>query len=189
MGNRYYKNPIECKKKAVNLIKQFVEQKLNKELLNLKNYTFWNIDGNPIFGNGTKYSDADCTKIVYAIDYILYYDALKDENGDFFIPGYPYKSVSNFKGETIFTFKTLFGTQKNMEDKTKDFHDCYQKLGATSRASALYIFYNFFKASFVFIAKHLLSRNRQILCLCKLRKISLFQYVYDKFSEHIHICS
>lgn len=57
------------------------------------------------------------------------------------------------------------------------------------RASALYIFYNFFKASFVFIAKHLLSRNRQILCLCKLRKISLFQYVYDKFSEHIHICS
>lgn len=132
MENRYYKNPIECKKKAVNLIKQFVEQKLNKELLNLKNYTFWNIDGNPIFGNGTKYSDADCTKIVYAIDYILYYDALKDENGDFFIPGYPYKSVSNFKGETIFTFKTLFGTQKNMEDKTKDFHDCYQKLGAIS---------------------------------------------------------
>ena len=68
-------------------------------------------------------------------------------------------------------------------------HGDYREKGYATRASALYIFYNFFKASFVFIAKHLLSRNRQILCLCKLRKISLFQYVYDKFSEHIHICS
>lgn len=81
-------------------------------------------------------------------------------------------------------------------DKMKDRNTIYKMIfilsivfTAAVRASALYIFYNFFKASFVFIAKHLLSRNRQILCLCKLRKISLFQYVYDKFSEHIHICS
>ena len=126
MENRYYKN------KALSLIKQFVEKKLDNELINLKNYTFWYIDGDPNFGNGSKYADADCTKIVYAIDYLLYYEALKDENGNLLIPGYSHPYKSNFKGETIFTFKTLFGTQEIMEDRIKKFYNCYQKLGATT---------------------------------------------------------
>lgn len=133
MGNRFYKTVTECKKAAIEIIENFIEEELpNRKLLNLKDFSFWKIKNNIEFGNGKKYPDGDCTKIVYAIDYLLYSDYLKQENGDFFIPGFPYKTYADFSGETIFTYNTLFGKTRfksELESHRKDFYYIYQYLG------------------------------------------------------------
>lgn len=53
--------------------------------------------------------DGDRTKIVYAIDYLLY-----DNLPEFKIPGYTLKSEYNYTGETINTFNTLFSGAKRI---------------------------------------------------------------------------
>ena len=55
--------------------------------------------------------------------------------------------------------KSMVGSSGRQRVQTDVVANLSIKLPPLPRASALYIFYNFFKASFVFIAKHLLSRN------------------------------
>lgn len=91
----------EMKKKAITLIKEFITDKKLNSLDDLKNYSFWGILNDRKY-NGVSSDenqfDGDRTKIVYAIEFLLFHDSLPD----FSIPSYPLSSIhSNYTGETI----------------------------------------------------------------------------------------
>lgn len=125
----YYDNPLKNKEKAIELLNTFIKEKLNGNIHKLKDYSFWDVDRDKIFGNGLSYPDGDRTRIMYAIDYLLYFDILKDI--DFRIYGYSTKE-STYSGETLNTFNTLFSSQQEKRDElagiygSQDFQkDCY----------------------------------------------------------------
>ena len=140
------------KQNALEFLERFITTELpNKTVDDLKNYSFWEIEKieekKKIFGCEKSFPDGDCSKIVYAIDYLLYYDRLPE----FKIPGYSTKSEYNYTGETINTFNTLFAKNlekreqikklfgadwKKIQDETQnenpfaeDFYHVYQRLG------------------------------------------------------------
>ena len=133
---------MEYTEKALNLLKDFTGEYLHGNIDELANFSFWDIWGEKEYDNGKNYPDGDCTKIVYAIDYLLYFDTIAaystpyylNKNGDYI-----------FTGDTINTFRTLFGnrfkhngekrvetdfqfTQPEIEIKN-DFFRTYQKIG------------------------------------------------------------
>lgn len=101
----------QLSKNARKIILEFIENELpNKKIEDFKYYSFLNIK-NKKFDNQKGYPDGDCTKIVYAIDYLLYADI----SDDFKIPDYPNSSEKdcNFIGETINTFNTIFSKDED----------------------------------------------------------------------------
>jgi len=115
---KYHKE--QMRDNAKRLINDFINEELpNKDINELIKFSFWNIKNQDKYGNGKPYPDGDCTKIVYAIDYLLYCDIGITEN--FRIPGYPWKSEQycNFKGETINTFNTLFAKKLDKQNKIR----------------------------------------------------------------------
>lgn len=146
------KTEEEMKEKALGLLKCFIKEKLKDDIDNLKKYSFWGIledkgsnkDFNGVSSNEKDF-DGDRTKIVYAIDYLLY-----DNLPEFKIPGYTLEA-ENYTGETINTFNTLFSGAPEKREKIKalfgedwkkiqdedkgtdffadDFYHVYQRLG------------------------------------------------------------
>ena len=127
----------ECENEAKKIIKSFIENELpNKKISDLIEYSFWNIKDNLTYGNGKSYPDGDCTRIVYAIDYVLY-----QHLPSFSIPGYQIGNEKiNYTGETINTFNTLFSKDLKVRAKIKDlfgkgwekveqFYSLYQTIG------------------------------------------------------------
>ena len=115
---KYHKE--QMRDNAKRLINDFINEELpNKDINELIKFSFWNIKNQEKYGNGKPYPDGDCTKIVYAIDFLLYCDIGITEN--FRIPSYPWKSEQycNFKGETINTFNTLFAKKLGKQNKIR----------------------------------------------------------------------
>ena len=145
------KNDKETKKldynnfeEAKELFLRFRDKYLHGNIDELANFSFWEISGDSDF-DGTcfeKYSpkfDGDKTRIIYAIDRLIY----NDKN----LPNFSEPFGVNYSGETINTFNTLFSSRKNWretilkkfnleerksifaENATDDFYHIYQRLG------------------------------------------------------------
>ena len=152
------------KETALGLLKCFIKEKLEDNIDNLKKYSFWGIledkGSNKCFNgvsSNEKKFDGDRTKIVYAIDYLLY-----DNLPEFKIPGYT-SEAENYTGETINTFNTLFSGLPKQREKIKalfgadwkkiqdedkgtdffadDFYHVYQRLGNFMLLPSKTIFY------------------------------------------------
>lgn len=94
------------KEQAKEIIRRFTFEYLNNDINNLKDFSFWHIAGNPsfdgtCFSNSLKDFDGDHTRLAYAIDKLLY--------GDLQIPDFILGQT--YKGDTINTFRTLFGNR------------------------------------------------------------------------------
>ncbi len=148
MSKKFSDDPQINKKNAIELLQKFIDTKLGRDKEKLRTFSFWEIENDKDFGNGLSYADGDRTKLAYAIDYLLFYDELKDI--DFRLPGYSTKKET-FTGETLNTFNTLFSSDENNrtdlsklygieafknecynpEDKnnSNDFYHVYQRLG------------------------------------------------------------
>lgn len=148
MSIRLNDNPEKNKQKAIKILSDFVEKKLDGNFESLRHYSFWGIEKDKEFGNGLSYPDGDRTKLAYAISYLLFYEQLKDVN--FRLYGYSTQD-STYSGETLNTFNTLFssieenrneianiyGTEKFKENCYNpengifgdDFYHVYQRLG------------------------------------------------------------
>ena len=95
---------VNCK----TLLKEFIEEKLHGKLDNLKNYSFFQMyDENNIKYGFNFYPedvwlfDPDSSIIANAIYYLVWKDKL---------PGLSYEQIGqNYRGDTLNTFKTLFG--------------------------------------------------------------------------------
>lgn len=130
----------EMKDKALNLLTNFIKNELpNKQIEDLISYSFWNIKDNEIFNGYSGEYDGDRTNIVYAIDYLLYYDS---NFPDFTLRGYNAEkdSDANYSGETICSFNTLFAKDLTRREQIKnlfgkewfeieDFFLIYQTIG------------------------------------------------------------
>ena len=145
------KTEEEMKEKALGLLKCFIKEKLEDDIDNLKKYSFWGILEDKGYNrcfNGVssneKDFDGDRTKIVYAIDYLLYDNLPEFKISDTL-------EAENYTGETINTFNTLFSRLPEQREKIKalfgedwkkiqdedkdtdffadDFYHVYQRLG------------------------------------------------------------
>lgn len=135
--------------KAVELLKKIIEEKLDGDINKLKEFSFWSINGDHEYGQGYGAPDGDRTNIAYAIDFLLYSKEIPEMK----IYGYT-KDFSNYSGETLNTFNTLFSTKKTTRDyiskiwnnrygdgcfekdivsdnviNTNDFYHVYQRMG------------------------------------------------------------
>ena len=148
MNKRFSDDPQINKKNAIELLQKFIKTKLDGDKNKLRTSSFWEIENDKDCRNGLSYADGDRTKVAYAIEYLLFYEKLKDI--DFQIYGYSTKK-STYSGETLNTFNTLFSSNKNKrtvlsklygieafkkecynpEDKnnSNDFYHIYQRLG------------------------------------------------------------
>lgn len=153
MGCRIREMDKELKQKAEKLVLNFRDEFLHGNIEELKAFSFWAIAGHPEYdGTCTPRTlgkfDGDHTKIVYAIDYLLYADKLETLVSEFSILGYPKDNSweCNFSGDTINSFRTLLGNRfllKNTEresielfefdfdlkQKINDFFYIYQRIG------------------------------------------------------------
>ncbi|MBP3771273.1 MAG: hypothetical protein J6I53_01110 [Treponema sp.] len=136
-------------KKALNLILKFRDEKLDCDIKKLATFSFWGIrdNGKGIYDNGKNYADGDCTKLAYAIDYLLYHLTLENYSTKYYPNG-----NYNYHGDTICTFNTLFGStndirqrvfktlqldsneiekiiNENSDNFGKDFYHVYQRMG------------------------------------------------------------
>ena len=131
---------------AKEIVRRFIDKYLHGNIDELKTFSFWNILADDEFNGGLKNGnsfDGDRTRIVYAIDYLLYHDKIPN-----LTLGDP-KDNKDYSGDTINTFRTLFGNRfqyvmkKNgeeiVEEKFKfspeqidlknDFFRVYQRIG------------------------------------------------------------
>ena len=111
---QYYYNQMadEKQKAAFDLLRTFINLELkDKNINSLKTFSFWGIE-NKCFNNALNYPDGDCTKIAYAIDYLLYFDELPNFSIPFYLSN---GEEANYVGDTINTFNTLFS--KNEENR------------------------------------------------------------------------
>ena len=128
------------KEEALEIVNRFKEKYLHGNIEELKDFSFWYILTDEEF-NGVSFDgnnfDGDRTRIVYAIDKLLY-----DERK---IPNFTLGPKGNYTGDTINTFRTLFGnrftgSEQNFEkdflnnDKTRielknTFFRAYQQIG------------------------------------------------------------
>ena len=154
---------MEMKEKALGLLKCFIKEKLEDDIDNLKKYSFWGIledkGYNKCFNgvsSNEKDFDGDRTKIVYAIDYLLYDNLPEFKISDTL-------EAENYTGETINTFNTLFSRLPEQREKIKalfgedwkkiqdedkdtdffadDFYHVYQRLGNFMLLPSKTIFY------------------------------------------------
>lgn len=128
------------KDQALEILKRFKKKYLHNNIEELKDFSFWDIltdeEFNGVSINGNKF-DGDRTRIVYAIDKLLY-----DEKK---IPNFTLGPKGNYTGDTINTFRILFGNRfigseqvfekdflnndyNNIQIKN-DFFRTYQKIG------------------------------------------------------------
>ncbi|MCR5762430.1 MAG: hypothetical protein K6G00_03515 [Treponema sp.] len=110
----------ELKNKALNLLTDFIKTELpNKRIEDLISYSFWNIKDNDTFNGYSGEYDGDRTNIVYAIDYLLYCDSKIPE---LTLRGYNAESDtdSNYSGETICSFNTLFAKDSEKRNHIQD---------------------------------------------------------------------
>ena len=128
------------KDQALEILKRFKKKYLHNNIEELKDFSFWYIltdeEFNGVSFDGNKF-DGDRTTIVYAIDKLLY-----DEKK---IPNFTLGPKGNYTGDTINTFRTLFGNRfigseqvfekdflnndyNNIQIKN-DFFKTYQKIG------------------------------------------------------------
>lgn len=92
------------RKEALEIVNRFKEKYLNGNIQELQDFCFWDILTDEDFNtehDETKF-DGDRTKIVYAIDYLLYY-----KKG---LPDFSLGDKAKYSGDTICTFNTLFGS-------------------------------------------------------------------------------
>ena len=127
MSKRFSNDPQINKKNAIELLQKFIDTKLGGHREKLQTFSFWGIDNDKDFGNGLSYADGDRTKVAYAIDYLLFYDELKDI--DFQIYGYSTKE-STYSGETLNTFNTLFSSNEDGRTELASLYDSKYGLGA-----------------------------------------------------------
>ena len=109
------------KDQALEILKRFKKKYLHNNIEELKDFSFWYIltdeEFNGVSFDGNKF-DGDRTRIVYAIDKLLY-----DEKK---IPNFTLGPKGNYTGDTINTFRTLFGNRfifqgkKNCEEIIED---------------------------------------------------------------------
>ncbi len=109
------------KDQALEILKRFKKKYLHNNIEELKDFSFWYIltdeEFNGVSFDGNKF-DGDRTRIVYAIDKLLY-----DEKK---IPNFTLGPKGNYTGDTINTFRTLFGNRfifqgkKNYEEIIED---------------------------------------------------------------------
>ena len=94
------------KDQALEILKRFKKKYLHNNIEELKDFSFWYIltdeEFNGVSFDGNKF-DGDRTRIVYAIDKLLY-----DEKK---IPNFTLGPKGNYTGYTINTFRTLFGNR------------------------------------------------------------------------------
>jgi len=108
--------------KSLDLIKNFVDERLNKNIDNLGKFNFTGLEGNETYDGCPKGSfDADNTKLAKAIYYVIWKDELPD-----------LKTIEDigtgkkYRGDTLNTFTTLFGKKENEET----FYSRAQKFGS-----------------------------------------------------------
>jgi len=96
------------KEEALEILKRFTKKYLHGKIDELADFSFWDILTDTEF-NGVSLKgdtfDGDRTRIVYAIDKLLY-----DEKK---IPNFTLGPKGNYTGDTINTFRTLFGNRFN----------------------------------------------------------------------------
>lgn len=112
------------KDQALEILKRFKKKYLHNNIEELKDFSFWYIltdeEFNGVSFDGNQF-DGDRTRIVYAIDKLLY-----DQKE---IPDFKLGPEGNYTGDTINTFRTLFGNRflfqdkKNGEEKIEDKFD------------------------------------------------------------------
>ena len=131
--------------KSKGIVLDFLKLKEIKKIDELENYNFHEIYQNnkfKEFNNNKTYEDGDCTKLAYAIDWIVWGNELKK-----IVPNYSEEDLFQekcFSGDTICTFNTLFGSTEEifnsvvkklridsseMMEKIKQFKQKYQTIG------------------------------------------------------------
>ncbi|MFV0254572.1 MAG: hypothetical protein ACK5G7_00305 [Erysipelotrichaceae bacterium] len=98
---------VEC----IELIKDFIQEELNGDIDRLANFDLKNIRKNIKFGG----SDPDNTKIMNAIYIIVWGDKIKDLKFD------ELSSTGIYRGDTINSFRTLFGKPIRENDEITGF--------------------------------------------------------------------
>ena len=111
---------------CLNLVKEFRDEFLHTNIDELANFSFWDVAGHEKYDG--KYTgpddprfDGDRINIVYAIGYLLYHDSNLPN-------GLTLGDSMNYSGDTINTFRTLFGNRfkndkQNGEEKVESlFH-------------------------------------------------------------------
>jgi len=107
LGTKNINNFNTC----LNLVKGFRDEFLHKNIDELANFSFWDIAGHETYdgkykGPADSNYDGDRINIVYAIDYLLYHDSDLPN-------GFTLGDGMNYSGDTINTFRTLFGNRFN----------------------------------------------------------------------------
>lgn len=137
------KMELKNEEEAMKLVKEFINDYLHGNIDELKNFSFWDLlNKNCLdYAYGGIEFDGDRTKIVYALDILIY------KNSD--IPEFSYGTLGEQKertktlytGDTINTFNTLFGKTESDREKVKnifpiecrkmidEFYFTYQKIG------------------------------------------------------------
>lgn len=121
---------------AMEIFNNFTDKYLHGNIEELRTYDFSKVISKE-YGNGKSYADGDCTKIAYAIYYLLW----KDKQIPLFTESNFEKLTNSYSGDTINTFNTLFGKEDSArkkiqaifsEDEQKiveDFKILYQTIG------------------------------------------------------------
>ena len=121
---------------ALEIFNNFTDKYLHGNIEELRTYDFSKVISKE-YGNGKSYADGDCTKIAYAIYYLLW----KDKQIPLFTESNFEKLTNSYSGDTINTFNTLFGKEDSArkkiqaifsEDEQKiveDFKILYQTIG------------------------------------------------------------
>lgn len=103
-------------KNSIEILVSFMEAANIKKISELETFDFKKIytcSKLKEFDNNKGYEDGDCTKLAYAIDWIIWGRELQNENllaseEDLF-------NEKNFSGDTIYTFNTLFGSTPDFQ--------------------------------------------------------------------------
>lgn len=127
---------MENEKDAMELVQEFIKEYLHGNIDELKNFSFWDIEGTKYDGNQKGKFDGDNTKIVNAIYISLWKNEIHKLSCDNIGSG------KDYRGDTINTFNTLFGSpiyrgyvanQFNFLEYEKkyifEFYRTYQKIG------------------------------------------------------------
>ena len=91
--------------KTKNLLQDFIQEKLDGKLDNIRTFDFKSLRGDDKFGCPGRYFDCDDTEIMRAIYVVLWEDAL---------PGLSMDTLGNtgkYRGDTMNSFHTMFGRE------------------------------------------------------------------------------
>ena len=97
---------------AMEIFNNFTDKYLHGNIEELRTYDFSKVISKE-YGNGKSYADGDCTKIAYAIYYLLW----KDKQIPLFTESNFEKLTNSYSGDTINTFNTLFGKEDSARKK------------------------------------------------------------------------